>query len=355
MGLASALASGDPVPLSDASPIRGGGGLRDWRNWLTLVVSCGVLVAVFVLAEWMASTPGPEARVKNSTDFSRFSEVMGWEPIPSSSGISTKFREHEVLYEVNYAFDAEGRRQSPEGNDGDYERFLLFFGGSNTFGEGVAPNETLPYLTARSLPGVRSYNYAYRGYGMQHMLARLDRDDLRSQVEEPRGLAVYVYFGFHMGRLIGSSHDLRWARNMPYYRREDGVPVHGGLFEAARPIYTWAVRRLDRSSLMKRLNIRWPPRVSDADLEFACLVLATARERLREQFGDTELVIALHPTYWEPALPCLEDVGLPSVDLRQAFHGMQRDEHTIPNDGHTSGGGNAVLAEILAREIQPLF
>jgi len=315
-----------------------------------------VIAALLVAAEALLPTEDAEPRaVEISGRYTRASDAMGWEPIPSLTARSKKVRGGEVIYDVSYAFDSAGRRIVPDGTGPPYTRFLAFFGGSNTFGEGLEAEETLPYQTSQRLRGVRAYNYGYRGYGPQHLLARIESRRLRDEIAEPQGLAVYVLPGFHLHRLVGSSQTLSWVDQLPYYREEEGRLVRDGFFQTARPFHSRSMKRIGTSRLLRRLGIAWPPRFTDADRALACRIFSQAREELTRQFSRIDLVVALHPSGEAQDWGCFEAFGIRTIDLRPAYEGVPETELTIPGDGHVNARGNRLLAKALAGALEPLL
>ncbi|MEN8158839.1 MAG: hypothetical protein ABFS41_02070 [Myxococcota bacterium] len=328
----------------------------DWRNWAVLLVSGVLVVAVLGVAElWLRTSDRGPAAVERAGRYTRPSEAMGWGPVPGITARSRKVRGEDVLYDVAYAFDPAGRRIVPDEPGQAYAKFLLFFGGSNTFGEGLEAEDSLPRQTARHLAGVRAYNYAYRGYGPQHLLARLESTDLRAEVEEPEGVAVYVLPGFHLHRLFGSSRTMSWVDRLPYYREEEGRLVRDGFYQTTRPMYAWSMKSIGRSRLLRRLGIAWPLRFTDTHRALACRLFAQARDDLDRQLPSVDLVVALHPSGQDQDWSCLEPAGIATIDLRSAWAGVPVDELTIPGDGHVNARGNELLGRELARALEPLL
>jgi hypothetical protein len=281
------------------------------------------------------------------------SDALGWQPMASVQTSSQVRLGDRVLYDVVYTFDRYRRRVVPADPHTEYHRFLLFFGCSATFGEGVQDDETLPYDVSRLMPGSHVYNYAFRGYGPQHMLARVETSDLRREVAEPVGTAVYLFPAFHVDRLIGGSSTMSWmTRNLPYYRMANGEPVRDGFFQTTRPLYSFFARTLGQSRLMQVLNVAWPPRVRPEDLQLACTVLAKSRRLLREQLGPLELIVVLYPFLGAVDLAsCLNPLGIPLLDYHDAFPDPVRAQLQIPVDLHTNARGHRLLAERLARDL----
>jgi hypothetical protein len=55
----------------------------------------------------------------------------------------------EVIFDVQYSFDDLYRRIVPWQPANDVDKFIVFFGGSQTFGEGLNDEETIPRWYSR--------------------------------------------------------------------------------------------------------------------------------------------------------------------------------------------------------------
>lgn len=330
-----------------------------WMNAVALAVGCAFVVAGVLLGEIalrIASPWGPRAEEHDAPPYMEPSAALGWQPKASLRTHTKKIIGDEVLYDVTYTFDEHRRRVVPTDPAVSHPRFLLFFGCSHTFGEGVEDDETLPYYVSRLLPDTHAYNYAFRGYGPQHMLARLEASNLRDEVAEPAGAAVFVFPALILNRLIGGSATLYWVPSLPYYRLENGEPIREGFFQTTRPLYSLFGWALGTSRLMQHLNIAWPLRQRPEDLALACAVLGKAKRLLDAQLGPTPLVVVLHPVSWFLDLAtCLDPLGIPVLDYHALFPEAERGAMTIPRDGHTSARGNQVLATQLAADIRDVL
>ncbi|MCB0213954.1 MAG: SGNH/GDSL hydrolase family protein, partial [Anaerolineae bacterium] len=131
-------------------------------------------------------------------DFTHPDELLGYVVRPDAQIHSIKKMGDEVIYDVVYTTDSYHRRITPVDNPEQRDKFMLFFGDSFTFGEGVHDNETLPYYVAQDLPDYMPYNYGLSGYGPQQMLAKLQSDDLATEVTESDGIAIYIFIDAHV-------------------------------------------------------------------------------------------------------------------------------------------------------------
>ena len=92
-------------------------------------------------------------------DFFRPDQQLGYTVRPDAAITSIKKIDDRVVYDVVYSIDEFHRRITPVGQTEDRTRFLLFFGDSFTFGEGVSDNETLPFYVGELAPKYKPYNY----------------------------------------------------------------------------------------------------------------------------------------------------------------------------------------------------
>jgi len=90
--------------------------------------------------------------------------VTGTLPWPNGSASYRKKIGGRQIFDASYHFDGHSRRVAAIEGDGR-ERFLLFLGGSRTFGQGVSEDETIPYSVGRQLDDYRPYSYGYHVSG----------------------------------------------------------------------------------------------------------------------------------------------------------------------------------------------
>jgi hypothetical protein len=161
---------------------------------------------------------------------------MGYQ-LPANIQVSTTAtRDGQLVYSSNYSTDAYNRRIAPKTTAIVPDKYVVFFGGSNTFGEGVNDDETLPHYLSRLAPSYRPYNYGVSGYGTQHMLAKFQTTDLRQQIHECDGIAVYGFINDHVDRVINRMKN-NWVHQSPYYfLNSEGILERNGTFNTARPI-----------------------------------------------------------------------------------------------------------------------
>lgn len=96
---------------------------------------------------------------------------------------------NELVYECTYKFNDFGLRDTI---CDEHNEVALFFGDSQTFGEGCNDEETLPSVYSKSTP-VTSFNFGMPGYTLSHLKTIVD--DYRFAIEFARavGKAFIIY------------------------------------------------------------------------------------------------------------------------------------------------------------------
>lgn len=217
----------------------------------------------------------------------------------SSELHASKVRGRHICYDVTYRTDAFGRRTL--GFVPPVEStVLLLFGGSVTFGEGLADSDTLQAKLAARLPKVSIHNYAASGYGPSHMLAKVESEELGSELPHPAELALFVLIPWHLSRVIGDTR-AHWIYSSPYYDvNPAGQLVRQGSFITGRPvrtaIYQGLVALRSRSHLISSLGLQLPVRIPDSAAELTGRVLIEAARLLRVQM-QTRSFVVFHPSW----------------------------------------------------------
>ncbi len=352
----------------------GGGGIRLLQRHGNLVAALFGLVAVLgilglfeggfhVLNQRKIAEKGiryvrePEYRVSD--------DDLGVKPIPGIRARHAKYFQDKLVFDATYTIDAFSRRVVPKPKAAEKAtEALLFFGCSFTFGTGVEDDETLPAYMAQDLPRFHVYNYAFQGYGPQHMLAKLEEDTLADELDENRAFLLYVFIPDHIRRVIGSRKVVcGWAYGdrFPYYDYDGhGVIRRFGSFATGRP---WRQRwygLLQREQCMRYFEMDWPPRLTTDHMRLTADVLRRAVEVFAKQYGPDRACIVLYPgdvRYSERSMsgrafiPYLEAAGLPYLDCTDAFD-LGDDGFAIPHDGHPTPKAHRMIAGRIAAYLE---
>jgi len=289
-------------------------------------------------------------------DFFRPDELLGYTVKPQAQVTSIKKSDEAVIYDVIYSIDEYHRRLTPADGPEQRNKFLLFFGDSFTFGEGVADNETLPYYVARSATDYQPYNYGLSGYGPQQMLAKLQSDNLTDEVSETEGIAIYIFIDGHVERALGSMYVFNaWGDQMPYYTVDwRGNLVRRGNFTTGRPLISALYAALDQSEIARYYNVNIPPRLANRHYGLAARVMAEARDVFRAKFNSDDFYIVIYPDegdYAEDIIPHFERLGLNYLNYDERIKLSSEAGLSIVGDGHPTGRAHQMVAEWIVADL----
>src|SRR5262245_17511768 len=260
---------------------------------------------------------------------------------------------------ITSEIDDLGRRHTPASSDSVRSSFLLFYGDSNTFGEGLGQTDTLPSRAGELAAGHRPYNYGVPGYGPQHMLALLDVRRLAEEVSEPAGNAVYFFIPAHVARVIGSSRvSTGWGRHFPYYQQgPDGNLLASGDFVHGRPLTTLLYYGWNQYNLAATSGVHMPPRYAERHYRLTARIRAEGGRQLARQVRLNSFHVVLGQAYNAPQLEVLERMrialereGVPVLDYSRLLD--PRDPRYRLSDYHNSGAANQALAARLSADLR---
>lgn len=282
---------------------------------------------------------------------------IGTVPYADSVYHGSLISDMDTVYDVHYAIDKNNSRITPE-YDSTKSEYALFFGCSIAFGKGIEDNETLPYYFQTTSERHNAYNYAFEGYGTNHMLARLEYQNLSQFIEEEEGLAVYVFFWDHIYRAIGSMHRYtNWMSNAPYYTFKEGQLVRRKMFRDGRPRLSKFYEIFHQSAIAKRFEIDLPIKLNQQHFDLISEMILKSKELYTLQFGNEDFFVAFYPSYivyskeeMDHFKSHLTDKGIEYIDLNDFL--SYSAEHTLGGDPHPNPETNELLAKELLRRLE---
>jgi hypothetical protein len=315
------------------------------------LVTVGLIEGFFAL---LNASQQPQVETYVDPGYYQEQNDLGWAPRPGITTRASKCVDGVPIYDVEYAIDDRGRRITPVASTQGRTRFVLFFGCSCTFGEGLAQTETLPFFVSKGAPRIMPYNYGFHGYGPQHLLARLESGSLRGEVEEREGDLVYLFIDSHVNRAIGSLAVYNgWAHSAPNYVIDaSGEHVRRGTLTTGRPLTALAYSLLGSSQVLRHFRVEVPPVITDDHVEFTARIFARSAALFHEQFGPGRFVVVISPgsTLAGRLGSALERLGVESLDYSQLFD-YQQPEYHLPEDWHPTAKANQVMAERLDADL----
>ena len=280
--------------------------------------------------------------------------LLGYKPLPNLRMVSKMSFRGRQIYKVTYSTDEHSRRITPVQSVEKPNKFILFFGCSFTFGEGVQDDETLPFFVGQLASRYRPYNYGVNGYGPQQMVAKLQQGDIRAEINEPEGILVYTFIDDHIHRVIGSQHVAQnWGRYMPYYALDSvGNLERRGDFVSARPGLALLFWLLKNSEIARYFEVGVPHRINDQDFNLTAKIFAESRSAFSQLFSGERFFVLIFPgsSWGKRLIPYLEKDGVQYLDYSNLFDPAQTDLH-IEQDPHPTPKAYHMVAERLTRDL----
>lgn len=239
------------------------------------------------------------------------------------------------------------RRVTPQ-SKGPKTGFLALLGGSQVFGQWLKDDQTLSANLARQLPELRHYNYGFPGQGGADVLGRIQDSNLREQIDENKGLFLYLHFPFHLYRIYPNVHSvgLKLGRT-PLYEVHDGKLYRRGTFQSRHPWTTWAYLGLNRL-----FPNRVFPKAGPKEKALECEIIKTMKDSLARVFPQSNFAVVTvdHGGGAQIGNACFVPNAIAHMDLTSI---KWRKPHKIPGDGHYTASASAQLAEEIAVRLTP--
>ena len=280
-------------------------------------------------------------------------EFLGFKPKSNISII------HNITPDYSYtaSTDSFGRRTFNKKIIPDNQDFAIFFGGSFVWGY-VNDDKTIPYLFSRCHKNYNSYNYGFWGYGPQQMFSRLDNLNLKSEITENNGIAIYIIIPDHVSRLIGSMRvSATFGNYFPFYKIEYGKIVYKGNFHNDRELLTTLYVFLKKSHFITLLNLEIP-KMNEDHVYFTSKIIFESKNRFHEVFGNVnQFYVLLFPAkndkeiaVYELLIKHLNAMNIDYFDYSTRLNRSDRG-YSIPGDNHPTALLNKIISEKLCLDI----
>lgn len=285
---------------------------------------------------------------------------------PPQEGIysSIKLINSDTIYNVNYTIE-DKIRVTPSSNDKATNQ-IVFLGCSQTFGEGLNDNETLPnYFGKITKERFKIKNFGFHGYG-PHNIHSLIKHDLSPNLSNSNTtIALYNFYWYHINRAVNNVSD-----NEPWYEVENNQLMLKGTFRErdggsqptvlSKYITAFTNRVIKRANIYKNhfskstspLNLN---EVNKRDIERSLFLIKDMSKILKlakvnfivvvDEITSKNRIITNFFKNNQIQLICLE-CEIPDL--------YDNDFYYIPIDGHHSHVLNSLKAEILREKLLSL-
>jgi hypothetical protein len=286
--------------------------------------------------------------------------ALGYALAPSITARHRRTEGDKAIYDVTYEIDERERRYTPTTLDAPRGSFLLFFGDSNTFGEGLAQTQTLPYYAGELAPRYRPYNYGVPGYGPAQLLILAHRDNLERNIEERDGYAVFFLIPAHVARVVGSTQvSTGWGRHFPYYTLgAGGAVIDNGDFAHGRPLTTLAYFFFAKSNVAQYFGVDLPLRYTSDDYRLTAAILAESGRLLTQRMHLRGFAVILGQVFNDAQLRVIQGVrdalardGVRYLDYTGLYAANDPQYRLSDYDYHNSAKANRVIAARLVADL----
>jgi len=237
------------------------------------------------------------------------------------------------IFRVEYSTDRFGRRVTPL-SSGERSKSLLIFGCSMAFGQTVNDAQTIAFYLGALLKDHEPYNYGVNGGGIQNLYAITTAVPLTREVPQSEGLAIYLYYPFHMNRLPTYFSNLR-----NYYNSYEVSEGHFKRLPLA--LFSRIFEGLGNSPLFERTATLLfpPPPLEEKDYQWGARLFKASMDLYKQAFpkGDFVVVMVGKDERMSRQLDALE---VPHVSVEQIDPSLTY----YPYDGHYKPQGNAKMA-----------
>jgi hypothetical protein len=250
-----------------------------------------------------------------------------------------------------YTLDEMGHRVTPEidSTNGDYS---LFFGCSIALGYGLNNDQTLAYHFQNASKS-KAYNYAWNGYGTNHMLAILENEKLNEGVQEKKGTGYYIFFWDHIFRSVCSmKYYTQWLYTSPYYYMDGDKLVRDRSFVDGRYWQSKFYEYFSQSAIKNYFEIEHPWKLNESHYDLVTEMILESKKEYEKQFGNDDFVVVIYPTYkvytkkqMKEFLGYLRKKKIRYVDLSETI--KYSGKYSLNGDPHPNSETNALLAKKL--------
>jgi len=284
-----------------------------------------------------------------------FDEFLGRKPIPSHNFKWVKTLNGKPVIDVVMHVDSFSRRITPsvDSLNPKRDRYALFFGCSFTYGDAVADNETIPYYFQKDNTAFQAYNYGFFGYSPRHMLARLQHQNVTTQVAQKQGFAVYTYIEDHVNRAIPSA---GWIGMYDgYFPNVDESSMQtNGVYRFVHPLKYRLGMMVFKSKVRQHFAMDFPFAYRPKDYELTANLIKKSQEEYKKQFKNDDFYVVLYPDALKkdsPMLGLLKERGIKVIDFRNLFPYPSK-KYQLQHDGHPNPEAHRRLMEELSKELK---
>ena len=285
-----------------------------------------------------------------------FDEQMGYKASEKELFAVNKLVKHKdttIIYDVSYTFDEFSRRINPANPLSTIDKkFVLFFGGSITFGEGLNDHETLPYYFTSMDSSYKSYNYGFSGYGPNQMLRFMQDSGIWDQIGEKEGICIYVYIDDHIKRANGYlSCFTTFCTFAPYYKLNDSKLSYKGSFYKGRPVLNYLFFLLHNSNFLRYFHMDLPL-ARKQHIELTASLVEESYEVFTDHFEDGKFYLLIFPGSSDSIIHFIHNPHIQLLNYGSLFEDADPYKIHPPFENHPNARAFQLVSEKINEDLK---
>ena len=278
--------------------------------------------------------------------------------IPNCKCHDILIHENKLVWAVEYNVDSLGRRQTPDSINKKAEKFITFYGGSRTFGKGVSDAETLPNQFQKLVSDYTVYNYGVSGAGPNIFLKKHQDEIFKREIEQKKGLFLYLYDYGHASRALGSK-ESTWSYGTPYYdlgKNDELIYLDnfwsGQLLRSAF-FYFGSKMAIYQNTIMKS-NLFSEAELNADELKVLNKIFLKMKEEAEKNI-NTKFAVVFFDVFSDPTVKkiwqALQQSGVEVLVFNQHQLPPNDNDHYFIYDGHPNSRTYKIEAALLVKEL----
>lgn len=285
---------------------------------------------------------------KLNNKFIQTDSLLGYTPVPNNMCSIKFWKNDRQICDIVYHIDSFGMRVNPllsESPSVCNRKYALFFGCSVAFGENINDNETLPYIFNKLDTNFVSYNFAFSGYGTQHMWLQLKKQEIKRKIigNKKDGIALYVFINQHLNRVFGGMKETAlWPGELPCLEIEGDSIAFKGMICARHPLRARFYWLLSKSQTLSYFRYDPPRKVPDKYYRLTAMIIAESALAYKQIFGNENFYVL---TGDSTILPYLKPYHIKIINISSIIGRINDSSYFSLVDRHPSVKFNTLVAK----------
>ena len=208
---------------------------------------------------------------------------------------------------LSFSTDSLSRRIIPTNDSSKNirDKYALFLGCSYTYGDGVSDNETMPYFFEQKAQHYHTQNYGFIGYSPLQSLTLFQHRNLRKEIKEQQGYAVYTYINDQIDRVIPAS---RWVELMKgrFPNLVHQTMTTDGIYLKKHHILYDFIHWGGNTNIAQYFRIGYPKIHNESHYQLVVDILKKAKVEYKSQFKNDNFYVIIFPG--SPLEPSMKNI-----------------------------------------------